>query len=85
MILNSHSNARSESGVASLKNRVFSEDISSSFVLRSREQHIQSRNILAGALARLLNLIGFRIHLRDVTPEELRVARRDNPGDFTDT
>jgi hypothetical protein len=52
-------------------------------MLRSREQHIQSRAVLAGILARLLNLIGFRIHLRDVTPGEL--ARRDDLDGFIDT
>ena len=52
-------------------------------MLRSREQHIQSRAVLASILARLLKLIGFRIHLRDVTPGEL--ARRDDPDGFIDT
>lgn len=45
-----------------------------------QEQHMQSRSVLPAILARLLKLIGFRIQLRDVTPEEL--ARRYNLDDF---
>ena len=32
-------------------------------------QDIHARSILAGMLARLMNIFGFRIQLRDVTPE----------------
>lgn len=45
-------------------------------------QDIRARSNLAGMLARLTNIFGFRIHLRDVSPDQL--AARDDLNDFID-